>query len=51
MVSLGGHCLNDLLFRARSGSLPIDVPAVVGNHTDAAPGWPSSTACRSTTCP
>jgi formyltetrahydrofolate deformylase len=32
MVSLGGHCLNDLLFRARSGTLPIDVPAVVGNH-------------------
>jgi formyltetrahydrofolate deformylase len=32
LVSLGGHCLNDLLFRARSGTLPIDVPAVVGNH-------------------
>jgi formyltetrahydrofolate deformylase len=32
MVSLGGHCLNDLLFRARNGSLPIDVPAVVSNH-------------------
>src|SRR5918912_4451927 len=32
MVSLGGHCLADLLFRARSGTLPIDVPAVVGNH-------------------
>ena len=32
MVSLGGHCLNDLLFRARAGQLPIDVPAVVGNH-------------------
>ena len=34
LVSLGGHCLNDLLFRARSGTLPIDVPAVVGNHDD-----------------
>ncbi|MFN8076004.1 MAG: formyltetrahydrofolate deformylase [Kineosporiaceae bacterium] len=33
MVSLGGHCLNDLLFRARSGSLPITVPAIVSNHT------------------
>jgi formyltetrahydrofolate deformylase len=33
MVSLGGHCLNDLLFRARSGALPIVVPAVVSNHT------------------
>ena len=32
LVSLGGHCLNDLLFRARSGALPVDVPAVVGNH-------------------
>jgi formyltetrahydrofolate deformylase len=32
MVSLGGHCLTDLMFRARSGSLPIDVPAVVSNH-------------------
>ena len=37
MVSLGGHCLNDLLFRARSGTLPIDVPAVVGNHDDLRP--------------
>jgi formyltetrahydrofolate deformylase len=32
MVSLGGHCLNDLLFRARAGQVPIDVPAVVSNH-------------------
>ncbi len=32
LVSLGGHCLNDLLFRTRSGALPIEVPAVVGNH-------------------
>jgi formyltetrahydrofolate deformylase len=32
MVSLGGHCLNDLMFRARSGTLPIEVPAVVSNH-------------------
>ena len=32
MVSLGGHCLNDLLFRIRAGSLPVEVPAVVGNH-------------------
>ncbi len=32
MVSLGGHCLNDLLFRARSGALPIEVPAVVSNR-------------------
>ncbi len=32
LVSLGGHCLNDLLFRARNGSLPIEIPAVVSNH-------------------
>ncbi|MDQ1292973.1 MAG: formyltetrahydrofolate deformylase [Actinomycetota bacterium] len=32
MVSMGGHCLNDLLFRIRAGSLPIEVPAVVSNH-------------------
>ena len=34
MVSKFGHCLNDLLFRARIGELPIDVVAVVSNHTD-----------------
>lgn len=35
MVSRQLHCLNDLLFRQSSGSLPIDVPLVVSNHTDA----------------
>jgi formyltetrahydrofolate deformylase len=35
MVSQHGHCLNDLLFRVRSGQLPIDVPCVVSNHTHA----------------
>ncbi|RKN09593.1 formyltetrahydrofolate deformylase [Streptomyces radicis] len=34
MVSKFGHCLNDLLFRARTGALPIDIAAVVSNHTD-----------------
>ncbi|MFI6347932.1 formyltetrahydrofolate deformylase [Streptomyces sp. NPDC050560] len=34
MVSKFGHCLNDLLFRARSGALPVDIAAVVSNHTD-----------------
>ncbi|MET3175145.1 UNVERIFIED_ORG: formyltetrahydrofolate deformylase [Arthrobacter sp. UYCu721] len=34
MVSKFGHCLNDLLFRARSGELPVDVVAVVSNHTE-----------------
>ena len=34
LVSRFGHCLNDLLFRQRIGGLPVDVPAVVSNHTD-----------------
>ncbi|MFD6419160.1 formyltetrahydrofolate deformylase [Streptomyces sp. NPDC060194] len=34
MVSKFGHCLNDLLFRARSGALPVDIAAVVSNHPD-----------------
>jgi formyltetrahydrofolate deformylase len=33
-VSRFGHCLNDLLFRWRTGALPIDVKAVVSNHPD-----------------
>jgi formyltetrahydrofolate deformylase len=32
MVSQHGHCLNDLLFRWRSGQLPVDIPAIVSNH-------------------
>ncbi len=34
MVSQQGHCLNDLLFRCKSGLLPIDVRAIVSNHRD-----------------
>jgi formyltetrahydrofolate deformylase len=34
MVSRQGHCLNDLLFRYRSGELPVDIPAIVSNHND-----------------
>ncbi|SDI04685.1 formyltetrahydrofolate deformylase [Arthrobacter subterraneus] len=34
MVSKFGHCLNDLLFRAASGELPVEVVAVVSNHLD-----------------
>ncbi|WP_374256169.1 formyltetrahydrofolate deformylase [Aquabacterium sp.] len=34
MVSKHGHCLNDLLFRWRSGWLDIDIPAIVSNHPD-----------------
>ncbi|MFK5635248.1 MULTISPECIES: formyltetrahydrofolate deformylase [unclassified Ornithinimicrobium] len=34
LVSRMGHCLNDLLYRARSGQLPVEIPAVVSNHED-----------------
>src|SRR6266704_4903816 len=34
MVSRFGHCLNDLLFRWKTGSLPVDVAGVVSNHGD-----------------
>ncbi len=34
MVSKHGHCLNDLLFRWRSGQLDVEIPAIVSNHPD-----------------
>jgi formyltetrahydrofolate deformylase len=34
MVSRVGHCLNDLLFRADTGDLAVEVAAVVSNHPD-----------------
>lgn len=34
LVSKHGHCLNDLLFRQRSGLLNMDVAGVVSNHPD-----------------
>ncbi|WP_042364969.1 formyltetrahydrofolate deformylase [Streptacidiphilus neutrinimicus] len=34
LVSRFGHCLNDLLFRARSGALPVEIAGVVSNHRD-----------------
>jgi formyltetrahydrofolate deformylase len=34
LVSKQGHCLNDLLFRAHSGQLRVDIAAVASNHTD-----------------
>lgn len=33
MVSQGGHCLNDLLYRTSTGRLPLEVTSVVSNHT------------------
>ncbi|KIW13837.1 formyltetrahydrofolate deformylase [Exophiala spinifera] len=37
MVSKIGHCLNDLLFRQKTGQLPIEVPLIVSNHPDFEP--------------
>jgi formyltetrahydrofolate deformylase len=34
MVSQQGHCLNDLLYRWRIGSLPADIAGIVSNHRD-----------------
>jgi formyltetrahydrofolate deformylase len=37
MVSKLGHCLNDLIFRWRAGSLGADLVVVVSNHEDLRP--------------
>ncbi|KAG6040799.1 hypothetical protein E4U41_007016 [Claviceps citrina] len=37
MVSKIGHCLNDLLFRAKTGQLKMEVPVIVSNHADFEP--------------
>jgi formyltetrahydrofolate deformylase len=37
MVSKHLHCLNDLLFRASTRSIQIEIPLVVSNHPDAEP--------------
>lgn len=34
MVSKYDHCLNDLLYRHRTGQLSIDVPVIISNHPD-----------------
>ncbi len=34
LVTRQGHCLNDLLFRWKSGLLPIDIRAIISNHRD-----------------
>lgn len=31
------HCVNDLLYRYRTGALRMTIPAIVSNHTDLAP--------------
>ncbi len=37
MVSKADHCLNDLLYRYRTGQLPVEIRAVVSNHPDLEP--------------
>jgi formyltetrahydrofolate deformylase len=37
LVSKAAHCLNDMLFRQRSGQLPIEIETVFGNHAELAP--------------
>lgn len=34
LVSKHDHCLNDLLYRYRTGDLPIEIPAIISNHPD-----------------
>ncbi|MDG1287575.1 MAG: formyltetrahydrofolate deformylase [Rickettsiales bacterium] len=34
MVSKFGHCLYDLLHRMHTGTLPVEVPAIISNHED-----------------
>ena len=37
LVSKQDHCLNDLLYRAKVGALPMTVVAIVSNHPDTQP--------------
>lgn len=32
MVSQGGHCLNDLLYRTSTGRMPMEIASVISNH-------------------
>jgi formyltetrahydrofolate deformylase len=32
LASTAAHCLNDLLFRHRSGQLPVEIPLILANH-------------------
>ncbi|HAS51022.1 MAG TPA: formyltetrahydrofolate deformylase [Gammaproteobacteria bacterium] len=36
LVSKADHCLNDLLYRHRTGALPMDITAIVSNHQELA---------------
>ncbi|MDO5533115.1 MAG: formyltetrahydrofolate deformylase [Propionibacteriaceae bacterium] len=37
LASKAAHCLNDLLFRQRSGLIPIEITGVLANHPDLRP--------------
>jgi formyltetrahydrofolate deformylase len=37
LVSKLDHCLNDLLYRYRTGDIRVDIPAIVSNHPDLEP--------------
>jgi formyltetrahydrofolate deformylase len=37
LVSKLDHCLNDLLYRYRTGDLRVEIPAIVSNHPDLEP--------------
>ena len=37
LVSKFDHCLNDLLYRWRTGALAVDIVGIVSNHSDLAP--------------
>ena len=37
LASKAGHCLNDLLFRQRTGYLPVTIPLILANHPALAP--------------
>lgn len=41
LVSRFDHCLNDLLYRYRTGDLAVEIPAIVSNHPDleSLAGW------------
>lgn len=34
LVSKFGHCLNDILHRYHTGSLPVEIPAIISNHPE-----------------
>lgn len=37
MVSKGEHCLNDILYKYRTGSMPMEITAIVSNHENLKP--------------